>query len=154
MIKTLLNGFNHLTFLTADMDRLIAFYRRVFEARVTLDLEEDGLRHVFIEVGPNTVLHPFQVPGVEPPAQQPPMFQRGRLDHFALNATSEAAFRELCERIVADGAGDGLVTDMGSLLIFTFTDPDGGVHEVVWMKPGVPVETTLKRADWITSAFI
>jgi catechol 2,3-dioxygenase-like lactoylglutathione lyase family enzyme len=138
-------------FLTADMDRLIAFYGRVFEARVTLDLEEEGLRHVFIEAGPNTVLHPFQVPGVEPPPRQPPMFQRGRLDHFALNATSEDAFRELRERIVAEGAGDGLVTDMGSLLIFTFTDPDGGVHEVVWMKPGVPVETTLKRADWTTS---
>jgi hypothetical protein len=38
---------------------------------------------------------------------------------------------------------------MGSLLIFTFTDPDGGVHEVVWMKPGIPVGATLKRADWI-----
>jgi predicted lactoylglutathione lyase len=79
------------------------------------------------------------------------MFQRGRLDHFALNAASEEAFRELRERIVAEGAGDGLVTDMGSLLIFSFTDPDGGVHEVVWMKPGAPVETTLKRADWTTS---
>jgi hypothetical protein len=67
---------SHLTFLTANMDRLIAFYRRVFEARVTLDLEEDGLRHVFIEVGPNAVLHPFQVRGIEPPAEQFPMFQR------------------------------------------------------------------------------
>jgi catechol 2,3-dioxygenase-like lactoylglutathione lyase family enzyme len=149
---TLLNGIQHLTFLTADMDRLIAFYRRVFDARVTLDLDEDGLRHVFIEVGPHTVLHPFQVPGIEPPAEQPPMFQRGRLDHFALNAASEEAFRELRQRIVAAGAGNGMVTDMGSLLIVTFTDPDGGVHEVVWMKPGVPVETTLKRADWTTSS--
>ena len=151
MTQTLLDGINHLTFLTADIDRLIAFYRRVFEARVTLDIEEEGLRHVFIEVGRNTVLHPFQVPGVAPPAQQP-MFQRGRLDHFALNAATEGAFRELRERIVAEGAGDGLVTDMGALLIFSFTDPDGGVHEVVWMKPDVPVETTLKRADWTTSA--
>jgi catechol 2,3-dioxygenase-like lactoylglutathione lyase family enzyme len=146
----LLNDINHLTFLTADMDRLIAFYERVFEARVTLDLVEDGLRHVFIEVGPHTVLHPFQVPGVEPPDPQPPMFQRGRLDHFALNAASEEAFRELRRRVVIEGASDGVVTDMGSLLIFTFTDPDGGVHEVVWMKPGVPVEATLKRANWTT----
>jgi catechol 2,3-dioxygenase-like lactoylglutathione lyase family enzyme len=49
----LINGINHLTFITADIDRLIAFYRRVFEARVTLDLEEEGLHHVFIEVGPH-----------------------------------------------------------------------------------------------------
>ena len=146
----LLNDINHLTFITADMDRLISFYQRVFEARVTLDLEEEGLRHVFIEVGPYTVLHPFQVPGVEPPGQQPPMFQRGRLDHFALNAASEAAFRELRRRVVVEGASDGMVTDMGSLLLFTFTDPDGGVHEVVWMKPDVPVSATLKRTNWIT----
>jgi predicted enzyme related to lactoylglutathione lyase len=32
----LLNDINHLTFLTADMDRLIAFYERVFEAPVTI----------------------------------------------------------------------------------------------------------------------
>ena len=145
----LLNDINHLTFVTADMDRLIAFYGRVFEARVTLDLTEDGLRHAFIEVGPHTVLHPFQVPGVAPPAPAP-MFQRGRLDHFALNAASEDAFRELRRRLVAEGATKGVVTDMGSLLIFTFTDPDGGAHEVVWMKPGIPVADTLERARWRT----
>jgi hypothetical protein len=37
---------------------------------------------------------------------------------------------------------------MGSLLIFTFKDPDGGAHEVVWMKPDMPVAATLKRVDW------
>ena len=143
----LLDGINHLTFLTGDMDRLIAFYERVFDARVTLDLEEDGLRHTFIQVGSHTVLHPFQLPGVQPPAKQP-MFQRGRLDHFALNAASENAFHELRRRVMAEKASNGVVTDMGSLLIFTFTDPDEGTHEVVWMKPGVPAKATLKRADW------
>ncbi|MBF2049821.1 MAG: VOC family protein [Leptolyngbya sp. IPPAS B-1204] len=143
----LLNDIQHLTFITADMDRLIAFYKRVFEARVTVDLEEDGLRHTFIEVGPHTVLHPFQVNGVEPPAPQP-MFQRGRLDHFALNAASEEAFRELRRRVVTEGAGNGVVTDMGLLLSFGFADPDGVQHEVVWVKPDVPAGDLLKRADW------
>jgi catechol 2,3-dioxygenase-like lactoylglutathione lyase family enzyme len=143
----LLNDIHHLTFITADLDRLIAFYERVFGARVTVDLEEEGLRHAFIEVGPHTVLHPFQVPGVEPPGTQP-MFQRGRLDHFALNAASEEAFGELRRRVVAEEAGDGVVMDMGSLLNFGFTDPDGGQHEVVWVKPGVPVEAGLRRAEW------
>jgi catechol 2,3-dioxygenase-like lactoylglutathione lyase family enzyme len=145
----LLNDIHHIAFITADMDRLISFYERVFEAQVLVDLEEDGLRHAFIEVGTNSLLHPFQIPGVEPPGEQP-MFQRGRLDHFAFNAASEAAFRELHRRVVAEGASDGVVTDMGSLLIFTFTDPDQGRHEVVWMKPGVPAEASLKRTDWTT----
>jgi catechol 2,3-dioxygenase-like lactoylglutathione lyase family enzyme len=145
----LLNDINHLTFITADMDRLIAFYERVFEARVRVELEEDGLRHTLIEVGSHTYLHPFQIPGVQPPPPQP-MFQRGRLDHFALNAASEEAFRELLRRVMAEGRDDGVVTDMGALLLFSFTDPDGGRHEVVWMKPGVPLEAGLKRAGWTT----
>ena len=145
----LLNDFHHLTFVTSDLDRLITFYERVFEARVTVDLEEEGLRHALIEVGPHTVLHPFQVPGVEPPGRQP-FFKRGRLDHFALGAASEGAFRELRRRIVAEGASDSVVTDMGSLLLFSFLDPDEGRHEVVWRKPGVPVEAGLRRAEWRT----
>ncbi len=145
----LLNGIHHLTFVTSDMDRLIAFYERVFGARVTVDLEEEGVRHALIEVGPHTVLHPFRVPGVEPPGSLP-MFGRGRLDHFALNAASEEAFREILRRVVAEGAGDGVVTDMGSLLNAGFTDPDGGEHEIIWVKPGVPVEAGLRRAEWTT----
>ena len=144
---TLLSDLHHVTFLTADMDRLIGFYERVFGARVTVDLEEEGLRHAFIEVGPQTVLHPFHIPGIDLPAAQP-MFQRGRLDHFALNAACKASFLELRRRVIAEGAGDGTVTDMGSLLLFAFDDPDGNRHEVVWVKPGVPVEAGLKRADW------
>jgi catechol 2,3-dioxygenase-like lactoylglutathione lyase family enzyme len=144
---TLLNDIHHLTFITAHLDRLIEFYERVFEAQVKVDLEEEGLRHAFIEVGPHTVLHPFQIPGINPPDEQP-MFQRGRLDHFALNASSEEAFRELRRRLIAEGATDGEVTDMGAILIFTFSDPDQGSHEVVWVKPGVPIEAGLKQADW------
>jgi hypothetical protein len=133
----LLNDIHHLAFLTD----------RVFEARVTVDLEEEGRRHAFIEVGSHTVLHPFQVPGVPTPAAQP-MFKRGRLDRFALNAASEDAFRELRRRVIAQGAGDGVVTDMRSLLTFGFTDPDGGSYEVAWAKPGVGLGAALKRVNW------
>jgi catechol 2,3-dioxygenase-like lactoylglutathione lyase family enzyme len=143
----LLNDIHHLTLITADMDRLIGFYSRVFAAQVTMDLEEEGLRHAFIQIGPHTVLHPFQVPGVHPPEPRP-MFQRGRLDHFALNAASEEAFRQLRRRLMLERASDGAVTDMGSLLLFSFTDPDGGCHEVVWAKPDVSVEQGLRKAEW------
>ena len=33
----LVDGIHHVTFLTEDMDRLLAFYVRVFDAEVTLD---------------------------------------------------------------------------------------------------------------------
>lgn len=145
----LLNDIHHLTFITANMDRLIAFYERVFDAQLLLDLEEEGLRHSFIKVGPHTILHPFQIPAIQPPGDQP-MFQRGRLDHFALNSASEEAFREIHRRVMAEGVDDGIVTDMGSIIIFSFTDPDRGRHEVVWVKPDVPVNAGIKRAEWKT----
>jgi catechol 2,3-dioxygenase-like lactoylglutathione lyase family enzyme len=147
----LVNELHHMAFLTADMDRLIAFYERIFDARVTLDREEEGgLRHAFIEIGPHTTLHPFEVPGVELPSQ--PIFERGRLDHFALNATSEAAFREIRRRLIAEEANateGGLVTDMGAMLSFSFHDPDSGWHEVMWVKPDISFEEGMKRpSEW------
>ena len=145
----MLDGIHHLAFITSDMDRLFGFYERVFGARVVADMEEEGLRHAFIEVGSQTLLHPFQIPGIEPPGRQE-IFQRGRLDHFALGAVSEEAFRALRERVIDEGAGDGVVTDMGPLLTFSFTDPDQGWHEVVWAKPGAPRAEGSERANWRT----
>jgi catechol 2,3-dioxygenase-like lactoylglutathione lyase family enzyme len=60
----LVEGVHHVTFLTEDIDGLVAFYERVFDARKTLDMTEEGVRPVFLEVGPTTVLHPFQIPDV------------------------------------------------------------------------------------------
>ena len=144
----LTNGIHHLTTLTADMDRLIAFYERVFGATVTLDMEEEGLRHAFIELSPDTVLHPFQVPGVDVPQEYIPPFGRGRMDHYAISASSEEAFWELRDRIIAEGAGPGVVTDMGAALSVGFTDPDGVGHEVMWVRPGQTADAMLPRADW------
>ena len=76
------------------------------------------------------------------------MFQRGRLDHFALNVASEEAFRELRRCLIAEGASNGEVTDMGALWVLTFVDPDGGSHEIVWMRPDVPLNQNLERAEW------
>jgi catechol 2,3-dioxygenase-like lactoylglutathione lyase family enzyme len=147
----LLMDLQHMTFLTADMDRLIAFYERIFGARVTLDREDGGRRHAFIEIGPHTVLHPFEVPATEVPGRQP-IFERGRLDHFALNAASEEAFREIRRRLIAEGAHateGGLVTDMGSMLSISFHDPDGAWHEVMWVKPDVSPEDGFKGpGEW------
>jgi catechol 2,3-dioxygenase-like lactoylglutathione lyase family enzyme len=148
----LVEDLHHMTFLTADLDRLIAFYERNFDARVTFDRQEKGgVRHAFIEIGPHTTLHPFQVPGVEVPGRQS-IFERGRLDHFALNAASEEAFREIRRRLIAEEAHateGGLVTDMGSMLSFSFHDPDGGWHEVMWVKPDVSFEDGLKTpSEW------
>jgi catechol 2,3-dioxygenase-like lactoylglutathione lyase family enzyme len=147
---TLIGDIHHLTFLTSAMDRLIAFYERVFDARVTMDREDDGLRHAFIEIGPHVVLHPFQVPGVEVPGRQA-IFERGRIDHFGLNCASQEAFREIRRRLIAEGAGateGGQVTDMGTMLSFSYHDPDGAWHEIMWNKPDAEEAYPLSPPEW------
>ena len=146
----LLNDIHHLTFITADLDRLIGFYKRVFEAPVTVDIAEQGLRHAFIEVGPHTVLHPFEIPVGALPVLS-------RCSIAAVSITSRSAprasrhFASSRRRLVAEGASDGVITDMGSLFLFSFNDPDGGRHEVVWVKPGVPIDQGLRVAEWKTA---
>lgn len=51
------------------------------------------------------------------------MFQRGRLDHFALSAPSEEAFREIRRRIESERAADGGIRDMKTMWIMGFHDP-------------------------------
>ena len=149
--KSLVEGIHHVTFLTDDVERLSLFYERVFDAKTTLDLTEEGVRHVFLEVGPTTVLHPFQI--LDGPALPPApgtMFQRGRLDHFAFSAPSEDAFRELRRRLESEGAADGDIRDMKTMWIMGFHDPDGFYVEVIWRKPGLLDSQTLPRAQWET----
>jgi hypothetical protein len=99
----------------------------LFDAEVTLDMTEEGLRHTFPRVGPTALLHPFQILEGPPPPPPPPtpMFSRGGLDHFALLGPSEGAFTELRRRIEAEGAADGEVRDMRNLWIMGYFDPDG-----------------------------
>ena len=149
----LVEGVHHVTFLTEDVERLAAFYERVFDAKTTFDATEEGVRHVFLEVGPTTVLHPFELLAGPPlPPAPGVMFQRGRLDHFAFWATSEEAFRELRRRLQAEEAVDGDVRDMKTMWIMGFRDPDGFYVEVIWRKPGPPDSDTLPRTLWETVA--
>ena len=147
----LVEGIQHLTFLSDDLDRLAGFYERVFEAKKTLDLTEEGFRHIFLEVSAMTVLHPFQI--LDAPALPPApgtMFKRGRIDHFALLAPSEQAFREIRRRLVAEGAAARPVRDTKTAWIMDFHDPDGLYVEVLWRKPGARDTETLRHEDWTT----
>ena len=141
-------GSHHLATLTADIDRLIEFYERVFDARVVADWREEGLRHVFIDLGGGFILHPFQVPGAEVPQGELPIFERGRIDHLALRAETAGDFWTLRERIYEAGASDGEVTDLGSLLSAGFTDPDGLWGEVCFDLPPDQMRSGGEKSSW------
>lgn len=150
MTTTLLAGINHTALLSADLDRLTEFYTRIFDASVALDMTEGTLRIVLIDVGRGATLAAFRIDGTEVPRGGLPEFSRGRHDHVALNAADEAAFHELRRRLLAEGASDGVITDVGPAQQFGFTDPDGWESEVLWMKPGESWAGHRRPADWIT----
>ncbi|HXY94895.1 MAG TPA: VOC family protein [Acidimicrobiia bacterium] len=132
----LLDGMNHVAILTADTERLHAFYREVFDATVSHDMTEaEGVRLSFLDVGPHTELNVFEVEGNAEAGRQTPMFGRGRIDHLALQATSKEAFDTIRERLITRGATDGFVTDFGPILSLFFRDPDGLEAEVCVANP-------------------
>jgi catechol 2,3-dioxygenase-like lactoylglutathione lyase family enzyme len=132
----LLNGFNHVALLTNDTDRLVAFYREVFDAEVDGQAEENPhVQLTFIRVGESAELNVFEVTGNSEAERQTPMFGRGRIDHLGLQAASLEAFEEIRDRLMARGAADAFVTDFGPILSVFFRDPDGLEGEVCVANP-------------------
>ena len=133
--QMLLNGVNHVAILTKDTDRLVAFYREVFEAGVAGHQEFDGARLTFIRIGETAELNVFQIDGNTEADRQTPMFGRGRIDHLGLQAASIDAFDHIRDRLIARGASDHFVTDFGPVLSVFFRDPDGLEGEVCTPNP-------------------
>ena len=132
----LLDGVNHVAILTADTERLHAFYGEVFDATVSHDSEVgEGMRLSFVDVGPRTELNVFEITGNGEATRETPMFGRGRIDHLGLQAASLEAFEVIRDRLVARGASDGFVTDFGPVLSVFFRDPDGLEAEVCVANP-------------------
>jgi catechol 2,3-dioxygenase-like lactoylglutathione lyase family enzyme len=140
-MERMLNGVNHIAVLTADMDRFIRFYQEAFDAKVEADnpnhAGNSGERMVVMSLGGPAAFNVFQVPGNSQPSVQTPMFGRGRIDHFGLNASSREHLEEVRQRLIKLGASDGTITDFGRALSVFFRDPDGLEAEVVWIKDGL-----------------
>lgn len=134
----LLDGVNHVAWLSKDVARLGRFYTEVFDAEVGPTRDHGpGETMTTIRIGPHTELNVFVIDGNPEPDRQTPMWGRGRIDHVGLAAASREAFEEIRGRLVAAGAGDGHVNDFGSALSVFFRDPDGLEGEVLVAKePG------------------
>ena len=113
-METLLDGVNHIALLTRDMERFIRFYQEVFDAKVVHDNRHHaghvGERMVIMALGGQSAFNVFEVPGNTQAQIQTPMFGRGRLDHFGLNARSRKTFEQARTRLMhrppTDDSGD------------------------------------------------
>ena len=130
----ILDGINHVAIITDDLDRLVDFYVRMFDAYTVLDLKEDNRRSVLIDVGGCGVLSAFQLTDVKAP-KAGCRGSSGAGRPVCLNAASEAAVRELRRRLLVAGATDGVVTDVGPALQLSFPPVSGGF--VIWHRPAL-----------------
>src|SRR5580704_4596435 len=106
----LLNGFNHVAVLTKDTERFASFYREVFDAEVRGQEEGGPVRLTFVRIGDMAELNVFEVSGNTEAERQSPMFERGRIDHLGLQASSLEAFEVIRDRLIERGAADSFVT--------------------------------------------
>ncbi|MGH9070979.1 MAG: VOC family protein [Acidimicrobiales bacterium] len=131
----LLDGVNHIAWVSKDVDRLCKFYEQVFEAVIGPTRSHGpGETMTVIDIGPATQLNVFVIEGNTEAERQTPMWGRGRIDHVGLAAASEAAFGTIRDHLVESGASDGTVTDFGGALSIFFRDPDGLEGEVLLQK--------------------
>jgi catechol 2,3-dioxygenase-like lactoylglutathione lyase family enzyme len=130
----LLDGINHVAWISNDVARLGRFYADVFDAEVgpTRPHGVDGEETMtVIRIGPHTELNIFVIPGNTEARRQTPMWGRGRIDHIGVQAASTEAFATIRQRLIDAGASDGTVNDFGGVNSMFFRDPDGLEGEVL-----------------------
>ena len=118
------SGVNHLALTSGDIDRLADFYVGVFGAEV-LARSEGVPRKCVIRLAPGTSLHVFEVGFDEARKPDDEPFDRGSINHFALEARDPQTFAEVRARLVAAGRSDGGVYEQEGLYTLFATDPDG-----------------------------
>jgi catechol 2,3-dioxygenase-like lactoylglutathione lyase family enzyme len=125
-------GFNHVATLTSDLDRLVAFYTRVFDAEVTfeMDAQPDHPRMVILDLGAGAALNVFEVDADTILGDRRRQGGRGAIDHYALAVDSRATLDAVRVRLVEAGSDIGEVQRLGNEWSLFFRDPDGMELEV------------------------
>ena len=129
---TITIGFNHVATLTADLDRLTAFYGRAFGATVTFEMaaRDDHPRMAILDLGGGAALNVFEVAANEIIGERTEQGHRGAIDHYALAVNSKDELEQVKGRLVAAGAEIGEIQRLGSEWSLFFRDPDGMELEV------------------------
>jgi catechol 2,3-dioxygenase-like lactoylglutathione lyase family enzyme len=126
----LVSDIHHVAVITADIDRFIEFYTDVFEMPVIFQETTPAFRHAILQTGTQSVLHAAEIPDNVHSSGLPDMFERGHIDHLALNASTESAFQIIRRKLIERGVSDGVISDLGPVLHLSFSDPDGMHIEV------------------------
>lgn len=128
----LTSGFNHVATVTADLDRTVAFYETVFEAKVTFEMraDPDHPRLVILDLGNGGALNVFEAPADEIIGDRSKQGGRGPIDHYGIAVDSRPTLDVVRDRLIDAGADVGEITQLGDIWSLFFRDPDGMELEV------------------------
>jgi catechol 2,3-dioxygenase-like lactoylglutathione lyase family enzyme len=145
MAPSAISGINHVAVVTADLDRLAAFYGELFDASLVARFDDEQGRHGLFDLGAGSFLHAFEQRHNAHAAGHHDMFDRGHIDHFAVAARDEVSFEALRAELMRRGCSDGAVTDFGVGRSVYFEDPDGMGCEVMLLT--VDLQTAVALLD-------
>jgi catechol 2,3-dioxygenase-like lactoylglutathione lyase family enzyme len=124
-------GFDHVAIVTADLDRIVAFYQHVFDARVTFEMAatQDSRRMVILDLGGGALNITEQAADTITGDRARPG-GRGPIDHYGIAVASRASLDDMRQRLMTAGADVGQVQRLGDTWSLFFRDPDGMELEV------------------------
>jgi catechol 2,3-dioxygenase-like lactoylglutathione lyase family enzyme len=126
------SGFNHVAFLTTDMDKTVGFYEAAFGGAVTFEMEktDDHPWMKIVDIG-GAFLNVFHVAPEDMIGDRRRQGGRGAIDHFAIAVDSLAVLETMPDRLRAAGADEvGELQQLGNEWSLFFRDPDGMELEV------------------------
>ena len=126
------SGFNHVATLTPDMDRIVGFYKAVFGAEVTFEMQAkpDHPHMIILDLGGGAALNIFEVDKDTIIGERTQQGGRGAIDHYALAVDSRATLEAVRDRLVEASADIGEIQRLGGEWSLFFRDPDGMELEV------------------------
>lgn len=124
-------GFDHVATVTADLDRITAFYQDVFDANVTLEMAatDDHPRIVILDLG-GDALNITEQPEDTIVGERSRPGARGPIDHYGIAVATRTELDDTRQRLVDAGIEVGTIQRLGDTWSLFFRDPDGMELEV------------------------
>ncbi len=124
-------GFDHVATVTPDLDRIVAFYERVFTAQVTFAVPatDDHPRMVILDLG-GSALNIIEQPAETIVGDRTQPGSRGPIDHYGIGVATLSDLHAIREQLIAADADAGHVQRLGDTWSLFFRDPDGMELEV------------------------
>jgi glyoxalase family protein len=140
-MELITQGFHHITMVSADARRTLAFYRDVLGlglVKQTVNFDDPGAYHLYFgdEGGrPGTLLTFFE--WGDSPHGKPGI---GGVHHLALGVASDEALLKWKRRLTDAGAHTSGPYDRGYFTSLYFRDPDGQILEIATAGPGYDID--------------